>query len=199
MARGTSDGILTTGGHTFRARRGDSENIVACAGHCHPGRERFDLRAREDFDGDGVLETNRQEVQGLLRVLEETLAQRLRQRAARGCGGEAVGVGTTDGHVVLVNAEGRDLGDCNGDGRIAEGEKPFVLPETMADLYPAAYNYLLVKRDRSHGLHNLPFAVDVLRASLGALVSHASHGMLNARRTAGGRKQGGREERKQGP
>jgi predicted CXXCH cytochrome family protein len=174
VARTAAAGPLRVGGHTFRARDGDAENLVACGGHCHPGRERFDLRAREDFDGDGVIETNRQEVDGLMAALGAALSAEVQRRALRGCGGAAAGVGTTQGHLVLVDAKGVDVGDCDHDGKLKGDERPAVLPATAADLYPAAYNYLLLKRDASHGLHNLPFAVAVLRGSLAAVRPRAA-------------------------
>jgi predicted CXXCH cytochrome family protein len=168
-ARQAAAGPLRVGGHTFRARDGDAENLAACGGHCHPGRERFDLRAREDFDGDGVVETNRQEIDGLLEALRAALGAELARRGLAACGGAAAGVGTTQGHLVLVDVKGGDLGDCDRDGKLAGAERPAVLPAAAADLYPVAYNYLLVRRDASHGLHNLPFAVAVLQRSLTAL------------------------------
>jgi predicted CXXCH cytochrome family protein len=168
-ARTAAAGPLRVGGHTFRARDGDAENLEACGGHCHPGRERFDLRARADFDGDGLVETNRQEVDGLLQALGDALGAEAVRRALGGCGGAAAGFGTTAGHLVLVDAKGVDLGDCDHDGKLTGGERPAVLPAAAADLYPAAYNYLLIKRDASHGLHNLPYAVAVLQGSLAAV------------------------------
>jgi predicted CXXCH cytochrome family protein len=171
-----NQGASRVGGHTFRARDRESENVIACGGHCHPGRSRFDLKAREDFDGDGVVETNQQEVDGLLATLKRAIDGRLTRAGIHGCGGSAAGFGTSGEVVVLVDEKGVDLGDCDHDGKLAGLERPFGWPPAAADLYPAAYNYLLIQRDRSRGLHNLPFAVAVLQRTLAAVRGEARGG-----------------------
>ncbi|HEY3356098.1 MAG TPA: cytochrome c3 family protein [Polyangia bacterium] len=169
-----SAGPARVGGHSLRARRGEVENVAACGGHCHPGRARFDLRARADFDGDGVVETNRQEVEGLLAAVKRALDAQVASRGLRGCGGAAAGIGTSHELLVLVDARGVDLGDCDHDGQLAGVERPFVVPPAAADLVPFAYNYLLIARDASRGLHNLPFAVATLQRTLAGLRAAAS-------------------------
>jgi len=51
--------------------------------------------------------------------------------------------------------------------------KPYIYTETEAK---AAYNYLFVKEDRSHGIHNPAFAVSLLKVSMQALKNHALNG-----------------------
>ena len=51
--------------------------------------------------------------------------------------------------------------------------KPYIYTETEAK---AAYNYLFVHEDRSHGVHNPAFAVSLLKVSIQALKNHAVNG-----------------------
>ena len=52
------------------------------------------------------------------------------------------------------------LGDCDGDGRIGEGEMLTALPRTLVDV---AYDFSLIYKDGSRGLHNPGFTFGLLR------------------------------------
>jgi hypothetical protein len=59
------------GGHTFAVKTADGlENVAVCQ-QCHDGATSFAFEAKRDYDGDGTIETNQEEVEGL-RVLIQT-------------------------------------------------------------------------------------------------------------------------------
>jgi hypothetical protein len=57
--------------------------------------------------------------------------------------------------MVVVDDGGHDLGDCNQDGKIADGEKSALIPDDA--LAGDAYDYFLIERDKSFGFHNPTF------------------------------------------
>jgi len=64
------------GGHTFAMTNADGiQNITTCEG-CHDGEDSFNFEAFRDYDGDGTIETNDEEVAGLRELLVEALAER---------------------------------------------------------------------------------------------------------------------------
>jgi hypothetical protein len=65
----------TVGEHTFAmvSPVDETENIGACLG-CHEEMELFDLEAKGDYDGDGVIETNVIEIDGLIEILRLQLS-----------------------------------------------------------------------------------------------------------------------------
>ena len=65
----------TVGGHTFDVVSSvdETENIGACLG-CHEDMVRFALEASGDYDGNGVVETNEEEIDGLIEILRAELA-----------------------------------------------------------------------------------------------------------------------------
>ncbi|HOA23813.1 MAG TPA: multiheme c-type cytochrome [Aggregatilineales bacterium] len=65
------------GGHTFAMTSPDGvENVEVCQ-LCHgESMETFTMVAKRDYDGDGRVETNEQEIDGLLRALERQLKVR---------------------------------------------------------------------------------------------------------------------------
>lgn len=99
----------------------DVDQVGVCQ-NCHGNIESFDF-ARQDFDGDGVLEGVQTEVQGLMDMVALQLPPM----------GEPT-VEVTDAYT----------------------------PEQLK----AAYNYLFVEEDGSHGIHNTSYAVNILKASL---------------------------------
>ena len=167
------------GSHTFRmVSAGKRENLRPCKA-CHPGLDSLSPPARGDYDGDGRAEDVRAEVDGLLALLQTRLRRAI---AAAGlsspkrCGAGArrgawIGDSPVTGQIVVLDRRGRDLGDCNGDGKLTPPEKPFVLPDRAVKLHKAAYNYLLVEGDGSRGLHNYPFTVKLLQRTVAALGS----------------------------
>jgi hypothetical protein len=67
------EGHNTIGGHSFAMTDENGlENVAVCQ-TCHDAAESFAFEARRDYDGDGTIETNQDEVAGLLALLEESL------------------------------------------------------------------------------------------------------------------------------
>lgn len=62
------------GGHTFAMVNEDGVENVAICQQCHgDSMTTFEMVAQDDYDGDGAVETNTEEIQGLLDVLEPEL------------------------------------------------------------------------------------------------------------------------------
>ena len=63
-------GNNTVGEHTFRMTSAidGTANLAACKS-CHSLAESFEFEARRDYDGDGALETNEEEIAGLRELL----------------------------------------------------------------------------------------------------------------------------------
>lgn len=76
----TDDGPLpghnTAGEHTFAmvSSVDGTENIGACTS-CHSGIESFSFAAFSDYDGDGAIETNEEEIAGLQELVSGALAE----------------------------------------------------------------------------------------------------------------------------
>ncbi len=122
---GAGPGGAAVTGHTFLP------TVAACA-NCHgPIQDFDDIRALNDFDGDGAVEGVQSEVDGLLKLLEEALL--------------ADGLDTTG-----VGFEGA-LGDTT--------RSTFRQRE-------AGYNWAFIHDDKSHGIHNPDYAVQLLQQSI---------------------------------
>jgi hypothetical protein len=69
-------GHNTVGGHTFAmvSPVDGTENIATCQ-TCHADVTSFEFAAKADYDGDGTVETNQEEVAGLLEVLKGALEE----------------------------------------------------------------------------------------------------------------------------
>jgi hypothetical protein len=164
-------GHRQVGDHTFRMISSEGVANTRPCQACHQGRAGFDPLAGGDWDGDGVTRGVRDEVRGLMALLRAKLTAQLRARDYRGCEpalGRAHWFKAGDrSRLVLVDAEGYDLGDCDRNGFIERAEQAFVVPD--AKLYRAAYNFLLVELDGSGGLHNLPYIIKLLQRTLVAL------------------------------
>jgi hypothetical protein len=69
-------GHQTVGEHTFAmiSPVDGAENVAVCQ-NCHDGAESLAFEARRDYDGDGTIETNQDEVVGLREVLAAALVE----------------------------------------------------------------------------------------------------------------------------
>lgn len=155
------------GRHTFAVR--DAEGVpaaAACAG-CHAGATSLDtFLARGDWDGDGTRAPHVTEVEGLLARLEADLRARVATLPPLGCGpGPAVSLAAQRDRVVVVDEAGHDLGDCDADGVLEEGESPALVPDD--DLYDAAFAWLETLADGSRGLHDPRAQVRALQDAIG--------------------------------
>ena len=156
------------GDHTFLIRTADGQvNVAACA-DCHDGAEGLDVSAIGDWDGDGAIEPARAEVRGLLVLTRVALEQAIAAASVGDCGRSAVAATFTEesGRIVLTDAAGAGLLDCEGE--------PVTFTDEDLPLYRAAFDLLLVERDRSEGLHAPRFTAAVLQAALAGLVGDAA-------------------------
>jgi hypothetical protein len=132
---------------------------------------RFNDKAKADYDGDGLIEGVQDEVDGLLVLLRDRLQRAVAAREWRGCRRQPGHGLQVDERlkIVVVDAAGKDLGDCDENGVIEREERPFTLPDDAIELHKAAYNYFLVQKDASRGLHNLPYALKLLQRTIYAV------------------------------
>jgi hypothetical protein len=138
------------GGHSFNIGIGEDEhsqlNPTSCA-NCHegigqvPGTRLFDTPANDDWDNDGNLEVAQAEFQGLLdRLVNE------------------------NGSGVLQQGESPVfLADGGFNGRVPEG-----VMRSEAEM-AALFNYKFMSSDRSLGVHNMVYGVQVLQDTISAL------------------------------
>lgn len=129
------------GGHTFKVISGKVENTNACVG-CHRNVEAFNRPALGDFDGNKVIEPVQDEVKGLMEVLKKAVEVRID-------GGKGGTFTEVHGKVVFKGKDGKPL-------------KPEAVPDAQ---YIAAYNYFFVHSDKSNGIHNTAYAVEILQSS----------------------------------
>jgi hypothetical protein len=148
-------GINQMGGHTFKVRGYKSipdnmqikttdstlvDNVTACQ-PCHGNINKFsDIKASADYDGDDVLEGVDQEIEGLLAKIETKLMSLGMTKSA------------STGWITL-----RATNVSKADS---------VLFATNISARKAFYNYTFFKEDRSLGVHNPKYAINVLLRTL---------------------------------
>lgn len=113
------------------------ESVGVCT-KCHPGITGPDLKAKADFDGNGTVEGLQEEVQGLVKNLRSALASETK-------GGS---VEDSKGNIVFASKGTTMTGSAFSD-----------------KAYNAGYNVILVEKDKSWGVHNPRFVVDLLQQS----------------------------------
>lgn len=148
------------GGHTFAMFSGEGdervENTEACA-PCHGELDSLNRQARHDYDGNGRREGIFDEVEGLLDLTKVAVDQAIHRANLSDGTRRAASFTEYDGHLVLVDAEGQTLGS---------EELPMTFPADEARLYRAVYNYALVLKDRSRGVHNPVWTVRLLQRTI---------------------------------
>jgi hypothetical protein len=166
-------GYRLVGDHTFRMTSSENVPNVRPCQACHPDRQSFNPRARADYDGDARVRGVREEFDGLMELLRARLAAAIVERGYTGCGptprrGRWFAVGYRQ-KIVVTDELGVDLGDCDGNGVVEREEQPHLFPADDVLLHMAAYNYLLVVKDGSFGLHNYPYVIKLLQRTVFAL------------------------------
>jgi formate-dependent nitrite reductase cytochrome c552 subunit len=127
-------------GHTF-------EPTTAACVNCHGEITAFtDIMALDDFDGDGSIEGLQHEVQGLMKLLETALIDSFAANGITTTGWDADSLGHEIGIVKHAKAPGDTL----------------VVPNQWR---AAGYNWIFVLDDKSSGVHNPDYAVQILQQS----------------------------------
>ncbi|MCB9503878.1 MAG: T9SS type A sorting domain-containing protein [Deferribacteres bacterium] len=144
-------GHLSVGAHSFAVKSDngtpddpsdDVDNVTACVG-CHGDIESFDdILASADFDNNGAIEGARHEVEGLLHNLGMLLPP----------------LGSAE---VVLDSANYSWSDQTDPEEIAKRQA----------YLKAAFNYFFVEEDGSGGLHNVPFAVTLLRRAIATLTT----------------------------
>jgi hypothetical protein len=137
------------GGHSFNIHGTVHDalklNVSGCVS-CHKdigqvgSRDLFNVMAQEDYDRDGVKEPTQQEVQGLLDMLVNTSGTGLLQKLP--------------------------IPMYKPDGTFAPTRSTAVRPVVEV---AALYNYKMILEDRSRGIHNTTYVVQVLYDTIQAL------------------------------
>lgn len=136
-------GAGVVGGHTFRVGTDSIENLAACTG-CHGEIGSFDRRALGDYDGNRKVEGIQVEVEGLLETLKVALEDAVFK---------ATGFHT-------------ELEEAHSTTEFLKEDKSIVAAELIPDsVRKAAYNYFFVENDRSKGVHNPVYTVQLLQSS----------------------------------
>lgn len=175
----TEAGYREVGDHTFRMTSlSGVQNTRPCQA-CHSELQSFNPRAKADYDGNGQIQGVDEELEGLLALISRELSTAIEERHYWKCGElfrQGVGFKSGDqAKIVVVDSQGFDLGDCNRNGLIDRAEDPFIFPDADVLLHKAAYNYLLIVKDKSRGLHNYPYAIKLLQRTLYALREQAGN------------------------
>lgn len=162
--------FMRAGGHTFAIRdattpQGTPYSAAACA-RCHEGAVPASLGAGRDLDGDGQPGELAAEVGRAIAAARTSLRARIAAAGTRdGCTPARVAADFVDhdARLVLVDAQGAFLGDCDSDRAPGESETWRTTADLPGPLGELAYDVAFVERDGSYGHHNPPFVADVLR------------------------------------
>lgn len=135
------------GSHTFKVANNGTELISACT-PCHTTLTDFNRKARADYDGDGSISGIKDEIKGLLYALSTKI---LSIYSTNITGGTTM---ADDGTITVVALGYRNQAAQNA---------------TNIDLRRGIYNYNVIARDGSLGVHNMAFAVQLLQRSYTAI------------------------------
>ncbi|MGE5553127.1 MAG: ammonia-forming cytochrome c nitrite reductase subunit c552 [Betaproteobacteria bacterium] len=130
------------GGHSMRMKTKDGKaNLNACR-PCHADIKSFDRTAYGDYDGDGTLEGLQTEVDGLLATTQEAIVKLVPG---------ATKISHAKGKIVFEDSAGKPVATSN------------------QKALQAAWNWLLVELDKSRGIHNPAYTVQVLQSTYKAV------------------------------
>ncbi len=117
------------------------ELAAAACSSCHAGLNTYNRIALGDYDGNGKIEGIQTEVYNLTKLVEKAILAALD-------GGKGGTIETAGGAFIFKDLSGNDI-------------SARVSPE----LYSAAWNWKFVKNDKSNGIHNPIYAVQLLQQS----------------------------------
>lgn len=139
------------GGHSFfiaeKEHNGDVTLSTASCEGCHAGIKQvrgtgfFNVPAGDDYDGDGTVEPAQAEVKGLLALM------------------------VNDEGTGILQSGTNPMFDAAGDWNAIRDPEVIRSQDEMA----ALFNYKFFKSDRSYGVHNMTYAVQVLMDTIGAM------------------------------
>ncbi len=139
----------------------ESKAIDSCV-RCHGSVRTLNRSAKGDYDGDGALEGAVDEIEGLLSALKVEIDTHIRKAQMKDASDvEGLSFTVVSEKIVVADGNCRPLHDKNG--------LPMTLPADATQLKYAAFNYLLVARDRSGGLHNPEYCVRLLQNTISSL------------------------------
>ena len=148
----TDSAYLQAGGHTFHMTYTNSvgatlDKVDVCV-QCHGPIASFDM-VKADYNGDGVIEGVQTEVQHLLDKLSTLLPPRSGYQA--------------------------NPANYVADGLVKTSDSQMAIYTNVPTKFlKAYYNWDVVFRDGSLGIHNAPFVVGLLKASIGDLTGDAN-------------------------
>jgi hypothetical protein len=145
-------------------------NTASCT-QCHTVALDFQVAARGDYDGDSVLESVQDEVTGLRDALLAAVNAKLTALV-----GEAATLAIASGRVKYMKTASGALRTFPGPS-VSAGDNPDISwaslsPGAQAEwlaLYQAAYNHTFVGNDKSAGIHNTGYAVNLLQSAYKAV------------------------------
>jgi hypothetical protein len=149
----TDPGFTKAGGHTFKMSysvisggvTNTVEQVEVCV-KCHGEMESFDM-VKSDYNGDGLIEGVQTEVQRMLDRLS----------------------------TLLPNTTYRADGNYVADGLVKSLNNSWAKTNMQARFLKAGYNWMFVNADGSKGVHNTPYAVGLLKASIADLIDDADN------------------------
>ena len=142
------EGYRRVGGHTWRMVNEEVEFIATCQG-CHPTVTSFNRSSRADYDGDGTVEGVQDEIKGLLLALATKIRAIDSVRATGGTTADSAGTITVTDFAAFSSQA--------------------VMNATQIDVRRAVYNHNLISKDKSLGVHNMAFAIQVLQNTYSAV------------------------------
>ena len=138
-----------TGCHYSGSNRShDFEPTLQSCQRCHPGLDTFDRTARADYDGKNGIQGIQTEVAGCLKILKEAI----------------LNAPTSTGAVITYN-EGGGTFDIDDDDHATHDLDP-VDDEA---LLRAMFDHNYVNFDRSRGIHNTEYALQLIQNAYVAL------------------------------
>ncbi|MBI2341457.1 MAG: hypothetical protein HYU98_01815, partial [Deltaproteobacteria bacterium] len=143
-------GYLLVGGHTWKVDNGSVSFTSGCT-TCHTTLTDFNRMARADYDGDSSIEGIQDEISGLLLAL----ANKLKSIDATNLAG-----GTTQADDGSITVAALTYGASTSQA---------TMNLTNIDVRRAVYNYNLIVKDNSLGVHNAAFAVQLLQKTYTAI------------------------------
>jgi hypothetical protein len=148
----TDPGYLKAGGHSFNMSYNvvsggatNSVDMVNVCVQCHGPIDSFDME-RSDYNGDGIIEGVQTEVQHLLDRLS----------------------------TLLPNTNYVSGGNYVADGKVKGSSEISAKTNWPVRFLNGAYNWQFVNADASKGIHNAPYAVGLLKASIADLTGDAN-------------------------